>query len=460
MNENISEIIRKQRRFFQSNRTKSLFFRRQQLKKLRLAILANEKKIAAALKRDLNKSYFEAYETEIGIVISELRFMEKHVQEFAKLEKVKTQLIHFPAQSKIYKEPYGCTLIMSPYNYPFQLAVMPLIAAIAAGNCAIIKPAPEAVYTQRILSRILSECFESNYIYVLTGGIEVSKRLLNEKFDLIFFTGGAETGKIVMAAAARTLTPVVLELGGKSPCIVHKTANIRRSAKRIVFGKWMNAGQTCVAPDYILVQKEVKEAFIHYMKLYIKKFYGNAPEKNQDYPKIVNRAHLKRLLQLCKEGRIRTGGSINLKTNQMEPTILDQVPENGKLMRNEIFGPILPVFSFDTIEAAAAFINKRPQPLALYVFSESKKISDYVITHIAYGGGCVNDTITHLASSYLPFGGIGESGIGSYHGKAGFDAFSHKKSLLIKSSFWDIPMRYPNFKNHLWLLKLFYKYNA
>lgn len=454
MNE-IKKILKRQKSFFDSGLTKNLKFRQQQLRRLRTSILSNERKIARALKLDLNKSYFESYSSEIGIVLSEIRYMERHLKDFARPESVKTPMAHFYSKSKIYKEPYGTVLIVSPWNYPFQLSMMPLIAAIAAGNCAIIKPAYESFYTSKVICEIISECFEEEFVCVVEGGIEESRRLLEQKFDFIFFTGSVGVGKIVMQKASENLIPVALELGGKSPCVVDETADLKLAAKRIVWGKFLNAGQTCVAPDYILVSKKVKEELINYLISYIKKFYGSQPLRNKYYPKIIHKKHLKRLVSLKKYGRVRTGGRCNTETNQMEPTILDQVQKNSPLMRNEIFGPLLPVLEYDKLDEAMGFIKQKPKPLALYIFSKSKRNIETLTKNISYGGGCINDTIVHLASSYLPFGGVGESGIGRYHGKSGFETFSHNKSIMEKSNLFDVPFRYPNHKDHLWVLKMF-----
>lgn len=442
----INEVIKKQRIFFNSGTTKSISFRKEQLKKLRDAIVKNEEQIMDALKKDLNKSSFEAYATEIGIVLDEIRFMLKHLDSWAKPRKVKTPISQFKATSRIYKEPYGVVLIMAPWNYPFQLALAPLVGAIAAGNCAVIKPSEDAKNTSAILYKMMWQNFDPAFIAVVQGGIEESQALLKERFDYIFFTGSVSVGKIVMEAAAKYLTPVTLELGGKSPCIVDETANLELAAKRIIWGKLINAGQTCVAPDYVLVQKNVKVFLIEHMIDYIRKFYGDYPIDNQDYVKIVNEKHFRRLLGLMKSGSILYGGQYDEINHKIAPTILDKVSLESPVMQEEIFGPILPILEFDSLNEAIDIVKKREKPLALYLFTTDKKAMTYTIDKTSFGGGCINDTIVHLVSHDMPFGGVGESGIGAYHGKASFDVFTHEKSVLNKSNRFDIPLRYPPYK--------------
>ncbi|WP_331618267.1 aldehyde dehydrogenase family protein [Serpentinicella sp. ANB-PHB4] len=342
---------------------------------------------------------------------------------------------------------------MSPWNYPFQLTIAPLIGAIAAGNCSIIKPSEYATNTSEIIDKLISKNFDEAYISVIKGGREANKSLLAEKFDYIFFTGSVQVGKVVMEAASKHLTPVTLELGGKSPCIVDETANIDLASKRIVWGKFLNAGQTCVAPDYLMVHSSVKEKLINKMKDHITEFYGLSPCSNKEYPKIINDKHYNRLRTLLNEENIVFGGQFNDKTNQISPTILDNVTIDSAVMKDEIFGPILPVIEFENINEVVSRVNKKPKPLALYYFSNDIKRQKHIINNISYGGGCINDTIVHLATPHMPFGGVGDSGIGGYHGKASFDTFSHKKSILKKSNLVDIPLRYPPYKNKLKLIK-------
>ncbi len=452
----IREVVQKQRDFFQNNLTKDLKFRAEQLKKLRKAILDHEEEILAALAQDLNKSAFEAYMTEIGIVLEEIRYILKRFKSWAKPKKVKTPLAQFPAKSKIYSEPYGVVLIMSPWNYPFQLTIAPLVGAIAAGNCALVKPSNYSPKTSEAIAKLIEKTFEPEYITVVLGGREANQDLLKQQFDYIFFTGGPTVGRLVMEAAAKHLTPISLELGGKSPCIVDESANIKLAAKRIIWGKFINAGQTCVAPDYVFVQKNVKEKLLEYMVKYIEKFFSQALEEEYRFPKIVNERHFNRLLGLMESGKIYYGGKSDSKLNRIEPTILDNVSWDSPIMQEEIFGPLLPILDFSDLNEVINKVNSRPKPLALYFFTTSKVKEKTILTSISHGGGCINDTIVHLATPYLPFGGVGESGIGNYHGKASFDTFSHKKSIMKKSNLIDIPFRYPPFKN-LKLLKKFMK---
>lgn len=449
----IQSILEQQRMFFESGCTKDLSFRKKQLETLKKAIQTNESDIIGALKKDLNKAPFEAYETEIGIVSEEISFMLRNIDRLTKTKRVKTPITHFLSASKVYQEPYGIVLIMSPWNYPFQLTVAPLIGAIAAGNCAIIKPSNYSPNTSAIIRKIITENFEEDYITVVEGGREVNQSLLEQKFDYIFFTGSVSVGKTVMAAAAKHLTPVTLELGGKSPCIVDKTANIALAAKRIAWGKFLNAGQTCIAPDYVLAHKSIKKQLIEEIKINIQKFYGNEPQNNTDYPKIINQKHFERLLGLMESGKVVFGGRSNSKTNQIAPTILDNVTWDSKIMQEEIFGSLLPILEFDSLKEVVSLINDKPKPLALYFFTTSKEDEQYIIHNLSFGGGCINDIIVHVATSNMAFGGVGESGMGSYHGIASFRTFSHSKGVLNKSNLIDVPLRYPPFKNHLELLK-------
>lgn len=446
-------IFTAQKKFYHSGKTKSVAFRKAQLTILKQAVKRYEGEIMKALKADLNKSAFEAYETEIGIVLEEIGFLLKHIDRYAKPKTIKTPLAHFPSTSKIYQEPYGVALIMSPWNYPFQLTISPLAGAISAGNCAVLKPSEYAPHTSAVIKKLILESFEAGYITVVEGDAAVNQELLHHPFDYIFFTGSVAVGKLVMGKAAEHLTPVTLELGGKSPCIVDETADIPLAAKRIAWGKFLNAGQTCVAPDYLLVHKNVKEELIKGIKKYILEFYGQEPHYNEAYPKIIHRRHFERLLELMKSGTIAAGGQYNTKTLQIAPTLLDHVKWEEPVMEDEIFGPLLPVLEYTSLKSATKLINSRPKPLALYYFTRSTANEQYMIRNVSFGGGCINDTIVHLATSHMPFGGVGESGMGSYHGKASFDTFSHSKSILKKSNRLDIPLRYPPHKENLSLLK-------
>ena len=448
----LNQLVQNQRNFYNSGVTKTINFRKKQLLLLKNTILKNIDDISLALKKDLNKSDFESYETEIGIVLDEIGTMTKHLKKYSSKKRVSTSLMHFPSKSYIIKEPYGIALIISPWNYPFQLSIAPLIGAIAAGNCAVIKPSEHSVNTSHILQKLISENFDENYITVIQGDVETNKKLLEIKFDIIFFTGSVKVGKIVMSQASKHLTPVILELGGKSPCIVDETANINLSAKRIIWGKGVNAGQTCVAPDYILVHSSVKNQLLTSLKKNIIIMYGDNSEMNKEYPKIINTINYNRISELIKSGEVYYGGKQNANTNQTSLAILDKVKWADKIMEEEIFGPILPIISYDSLDEEIKKINSKPKPLALYLFSTSKKTKKLVTTNVSYGGGCINDTLIHFVSS-LPFGGVGDSGIGSYHGKTSFDVFSHEKGIIEKSILIDIPLRYPPFKNNLKLLK-------
>lgn len=423
------------------------------LKTLQKSIIAHESEIFDALKKDLNKSPFEAYETEVGITLQELQYVIKHVRSWAKPKRVKTPLLHFKSTSFILSEPYGVVLIMSPWNYPLQLSIAPLIGSIAAGNCTLIKPSAYSPATSAVIAKIVRECFDEGFVAVIEGGREANQALLKEKFDYIFFTGSVEVGKTVMAAAAENLTPVTLELGGKSPCIVDCNTNLEITARRIVWGKCLNAGQTCVAPDYLLVHKDVKNDLLNSMKKYIAEFYGQHPHKSEDLPKIINRKHFDRVKELLNCGKTVVGGQYDEKTLKISPTILDDVSWDEPVMQEEIFGPVLPVLEFDDLSQVIETVNKRPKPLALYLFTTSKQTEKKILENIPFGGGCINDTIVHLATSYMPFGGVGESGMGRYHGRWSFDTFSHKKSILKKSNLIDIKLRYPPYRDKLSLLK-------
>lgn len=446
-------IIENQRSFFEEGKTKEVDFRINQLEKLKKSIIKYEDEIIDALKKDLNKSSFETYVTEIGTVIQEINHTIKHIRKWVRPKRVGTPIAQFISTSKIYSDPYGVALIISPWNYPFQLTMAPLIGSIAGGNCAVLKLSPYSANTSKIIDKIIGETFDENYIKVVQGGREVNKELLNEKFDYIFFTGGVSMGKIVMKAASKYLTPVTLELGGKSPCIIDETANLDLAAKRIIWGKLLNSGQTCIAPDYLLVHKSVKKQLIDKMKDYILKFYGNIPINSPDYPKIINLKHFNRLLGLIREEDVIFGGDYNEKTHQINPTILDNITWESKVMEEEIFGPIIPILEFENFNNIIDEINKRPKPLALYLFTTSKEREKNVLKNISFGGGCINDTIVHVASTNMPFGGVGNSGMGGYHGKHTFDSFTHKKSVLKKSNLLDIPVRYAPFDGKLNLIK-------
>lgn len=444
----VSAIIEKQRSFYAGGSTKDINLRLKYLELLGKSIKKHEEDILDALKKDLNKAPFEAYATELGMVYEELSFVRKHLRRWAAPKRVKTPIANFPSISRIYPEPYGVVLIMSPWNYPFQLTLSPLVGAIAAGNCAIVKPSNYSLNTSKVIELVLSEVFNQEYVAVIQGGREANQSLLEQRFDYIFFTGSVAVGKTVMGAASRYLTPVTLELGGKSPCIVDETANLELAARRIVWGKYINAGQTCVAPDYLLVHHSVKEQLIHKMKEYILKQFGDTGSY-PELPRIINEKHYHRLLGLIDGETIITGGIGYPQTNQIAPTILDHITWDSKIMEEEIFGPVLPVIEYQDFHEILKMIQSRPKPLAFYYFTTAKEKELYALKNISFGGGCINDTLMHLATSYMPFGGVGESGMGGYHGKASFDTFSHHKSVLKKSLLIDVPLRYPPYKDHL-----------
>ncbi len=453
----VSAILAKQREFFATGATKEARFRIQQLRLLAQAIKRNENQILQALKADLNKPAFEVYASEILMVLEEIDYALKHVKSWAKPQKVATGLTQFRASNYIYTEPLGVVLIIGPWNYPFQLTLSPLVNAIAAGNCAIVKPSEIALHTSQVIAKMITEQFHPGFISVVEGGIETNQALLAEKFDRIFFTGSASVGRIVLEAAAKHLTPVTLELGGKSPCLVDLECDLNLAAKRIVWGKFLNAGQTCVAPDYLMVPKTIKAELIGQIRNAVGEFYGTDPQLSPDYARIINDKQFTRLVELLDEsraeGEIVLGGNTDPVERYIAPTIIDRLLPHSKIMVDEIFGPILPILEYEDLSEAIAFIQSRPKPLALYFFSTNRENQARVIKEIPFGGGCINDTISHIIYPALPFGGIDESGMGSYHGKAGFDTFSHRKSIMHKSLFPDIPLRYPPYKNKLYFLK-------
>ncbi len=439
----------KQKSFFHSGKTKDLSYRIKSLESLLKNVKAYEEQLMVALKTDLNKSEFDAYTTEIMIVLEELKFTLKHLKSWARPRKVKSPITHLGSTSYIYPEPYGVALIISPWNYPFQLAIAPLIGAIAAGNCAIIKPSELTPVTSQVFANLIADTFPEEYIAVVQGGIEASEGLLKEAFDYIFFTGSVPVGKVIMAAAAKNLTPVTLELGGKSPCIVHKDANLKIAAKRIAWGKFVNAGQTCVAPDYLYLHKAVKTQFLQLFKEAIIELYTNNPLENPNFTRIVSERHFQRLSSFLDNGVVFIGGNTQLEKLMIEPTVLNEITWEHPVMQDEIFGPILPVLEYETLEEVIEGIDNHPKPLALYLFTENANIQEEILNRINFGGGCINDTVYHLASPHLPFGGVGTSGIGSYHGKGSFDTFSHEKSILKQTTHFDLPFRYPNLKDGL-----------
>ena len=438
----ISSLVARQHTFFASGKTLPVAFRIEALDRLKAALLARESEINAALKADLNKSASESYMCEIGMTLAEITYVRKHVRRWARRRRVLSPLAQFPSDSFTLCNPYGVTLIMSPWNYPFMLTMEPLIGALAAGNCCVVKPSAYAPATSRVIASILSDCFPPEYVAVVEGGRAANQALLEQKFDYIFFTGGVSVGKEVMRKAAEHLTPVSLELGGKSPCVVDATAKLDLAAKRLAFGKLLNCGQTCVAPDYLLIDRRVKDEFLALLQKHIAAMIGEDALKNDKYVRMVSRRHFDRVTGLIDPKKVVIGGKWDESTLRIQPTVLDNVSPEDAVMQEEIFGPVLPVIAYDTMEEAIAFINSRPHPLALYLFSEDAATQNRFLSAVPYGGGCLNDTIIHLATSRMGFGGVGQSGMGSYHGKKSFDTFSHEKSIVKKSTLLDLPFRY------------------
>ena len=447
MNEQeIKNLVTKQRSYFQTGATLSVEARLKALRKLYAAIYGHQREIHGALREDLGKSNFESYMCETGMVLDEISCMLKHLRRWAKDETVPTPLAQFHSHSYRKPSPYGVVLIMSPWNYPFMLTLSPLVDALAAGNTAVVKPSAYSPHTSQVIGRILSQCFPAHYVAVVTGGRAENTCLLKEHFDYIFFTGSQAVGREVMGNAAAHLTPVTLELGGKSPCIVDQTANIRLAARRIVFGKYLNCGQTCVAPDYIYCHRSVKNELVAEIKKQIRKQYGSEPLRNPDYGKIINEKHFNRILGLMELEKIVWGGRADRDSLRIEPTVMDHVCFSDPVMQEEIFGPILPVLTFEHLDEAIQKVNSMAHPLALYMFTSDRRAAKKVMARCGFGGGCVNDTIIHLATTYMGFGGFGESGMGAYHGKTGFDTFTHYKSIVDKKTWLDLPMRYQPYR--------------
>ena len=440
--QSIGTILKKQRNFFETGTTKKYEFRMQALSRLEKALEKWEEDIKEALWKDLHKSPSESFMAEIGLCKSEIKYMKRHLRKWMRPQYVPMALPQFPAKTYRLAEPYGVTLIMAPWNYPVLLCLEPLIDAIAAGNCVVLKPSAYAPNVSKVLYDMLTSIYPEKYVAVIEGGREVNQELLEHRFDYIFFTGGVSVGKLVLEKAAQHVTPVTLELGGKSPCIVDETADINMAAKRIVFGKLLNSGQTCVAPDYVVAQKDIKNALLKAMTKEIVSALGHDPLANQEYPKIINKKHFERLQGLFEGEKIVTGGYVNEETLQIAPTILDDITLESPVMQEEIFGPILPVLTYETREELKAVVEHFEKPLAFYLFTNSKNMKHWAERTFSFGGGCINDTIIHLASSHMPFGGVGHSGMGGYHGKVGFETFSHLKSVVRKWRFFDLPMRY------------------
>ncbi|HBC4293682.1 TPA: aldehyde dehydrogenase [Staphylococcus aureus] len=445
--------------FFNTQQTKDISFRKEQLKKLSKAIKSYESDILEALYTDLGKNKVEAYATEIGITLKSIKNARKELKNWTKTKNVDTPLYLFPTKSYIKKEPYGTVLIIAPFNYPFQLVFEPLIGAIAAGNTAIIKPSELTPNVARVIKRLINETFDANYIEVIEGVIEETQTLIHLPFDYVFFTGSENVGKIVYQAASENLVPVTLEMGGKSPVIVDETANIKVASERICFGKFTNAGQTCVAPDYILVHESVKDDLITALSKTLREFYGQNIQQSPDYGRIVNLKHYHRLTSLLNSAQMNIvfGGHSDEDERYIEPTLLDHVTSDSAIMQEEIFGPILPILTYQSLDEAIAFIHQRPKPLSLYLFSEDENATQRVINELSFGGGAINDTLMHLANPKLPFGGVGASGMGRYHGKYSFDTFTHEKSYIFKSTRLESGVHLPPYKGKFKYIKAFFK---
>ena len=441
----IKDILQQQNHFFSTGKTIPAEFRLKQLESLKEAMIRHEADLAAALKEDLGKSRMESYMCEIGLTLSELTWMQKHLRSLMRSKRVSTPAAQFAAKSFRSPSPYGTVLIMSPWNYPVLLTLDPLIDAIAAGNTAVVKPSAYAPCTFDVMKTMIEECFPAHYVAVVDGGRAENQALLQQRFDMIFFTGGKTVGREVLRHAAEYLTPVTLELGGKSPCIVDSTAKIRLAAKRIVFGKYLNCGQTCVAPDYILCDKRIRDELITAILAEIEKQFGKEPLKNPNYGKIINEKHFERILGLINGEKLVYGGQSEPESLRIAPTVLNNITWDDAVMGEEIFGPLLPILTFDALDEALDTMESHPHPLALYFFSEDKAAQKKVLDTCRFGGGCINDTIIHLATSDMPFGGVGESGMGSYHGRVGFETFSHYRSIVDKKTWMDLPIRYQKY---------------
>lgn len=436
----IPNLLETQRQFFQTGATRSLSFRLTQLQHLKQAIAAQQDQILAAVKQDLGRPAYEAY-FEIS-TIAEINFALKHLEQWIKAKPVATSIDQFPAKAWVQPEPLGVALIIGPWNYPFQLMISPLVGSIAAGNCAILKPSEHAPHTAKVVHDLITSIFEPHYVSVVEGDAQISQALLAEKFDHIFFTGGTAIGRIVMQAAAKHLTPVTLELGGKSPCVIEPDINVDYTAKRIVWGKFINAGQTCIAPDYLLINQAIKAPLLERMQHWIQTFYGDNPAQSSDYGRIINDRHFQRLSGFLDRGQILTGGDTNPQERYIAPTLIDNISWQDPIMEDEIFGPILPILAYENLSEAIVQINQRPKPLALYFFSKNEGKQAQVLSQTSSGGVCLNDTVMQVGVTTLPFGGVGDSGLGQYHGKASFDTFSHNKSVLKKSFWLDLDWRY------------------
>ncbi len=454
----IPKLIHQQRAFFKAQRTKDISFRKELLKDLRSEISSRENEISDALLMDFKKSEFESYATEIGIVLAELDLVIKNINSWSKPKTVLPTMLNFPSWSKIYKEPYGTVLIIAPWNYPFQLAISPLIGAISAGNTVVLKPSELTPNTSKIITEIIDKVFENDHICSVEGDVSVAQELLEQRWDYIFFTGSVPVGKIVAMSAAKFLTPTTLELGGKSPCIIDESANLKISAKRLVWGKFLNGGQTCIAPDYIIIHEDVKDQFAEHLKQEIKNSYGEDPQKSEDFPRIINNKNFNRLKLMLSNEKLLFGGETDELDLYISPTLIDNPDLDSEVMKDEIFGPILPILSYRSIEEIDQIISRYEKPLSFYVFTTKTEFAQEMIKKYSFGGGVINDTIVHFANHRLPFGGVGHSGIGAYHGKASFDSFSHKKGVVKRYNWLDVPVKYAPYKGKLKTVKFLLKY--
>lgn len=450
-----AESVANQHKYFNQGNTKELSFRREQLRMLKSILQEHESELLKALEKDFSKPPFESYGTEIGILYSEIEHILNHLKKWMKPERVSGSLINFPSSSYIYHQPYGVSLVIGAWNYPILLSLSPVLGSMAAGNCSIIKPSEIAEHSSGLLKEIINSNFDPGYLKVIEGAAETTQELLEQPLDYIFFTGSTGVGKIIMKAAAEQLTPVTLELGGKSPAIVSADADLPVAARRITWGKFLNAGQTCVAPDYVYVHADIKEKFLKNLALEISNFFGSDPKESPDFARIINRKHFNRLKPFLDNGRIVSGGRTDEEELYIEPTVLDRISWDDEIMKEEIFGPILPVMPFDDLTSVIEMVKEKPTPLSLYIFSENREIQQKIIKEIPFGGGCINDTVAHLGNHNLPFGGLGQSGFGSYHGKRSFEVFSHKKSIMKKPTWPDNPLRYAPYKGKLKWLKKF-----
>ena len=449
----VKKLLDRQQTYFKSGATQSVEFRIHQLETLKKLLKEHEEDFNRAVYEDFKKPVLEMYATELGILHNEISYVLKKLKKWTKPQKVSGSLVNFPSKNYTVAEPYGAVLIIGPWNYPVQLTLLPVVGAIAAGNTVVIKPSEITSKTSAVIKEVIGKWFKEEYIAVVEGGVDANQDLLALDFDYIFFTGSTRVGKIVMEAAAKNLTPVTLELGGKSPCIVDESADLRTAAKRIAWGKFVNAGQTCVAPDYLLIHSSVKKSFLEHFKDHVRDFYGVNPRLSPDYPRVVNKNHFDRLKTYLDEGEIVSGGKTDRSESYIEPTVLTDIADDARIMEEEIFGPILPVIEFDDLSEAINVINSKDKPLALYVFTKNADAESRVLRSCSFGGGAVNDVLAHLGNHHLPFGGVGNSGMGAYHGKRSFETFSHIKSIMKKPFWLDIPFRYAPYKGKLKWIK-------